>query len=447
MGSDDVTPSALADAGPASGLSPGRLLAFALPAGPSQAVDTPLSVYAPAFYAAQSGMGLGMVGVLFSIARLAEIPLGMMAGAASDRWGGRHRRKFWLALATPVMVIAVWALFSPPASAGAAYLLGWLLALTAGAALFWINHAAWGGEITRDYHGRTGVQGARQAVSVTCTILVLVAPVLIERAGFSGFEALRMRSIAWFAAISLPLSVAAALLWAPERPLHRPSSGQGLREAVQALLGDRLLRILLLANLADSAALGVVTSLFLFLAADAWGLGRLSSLMLLGYLVSGVICLGPIVRLARARAKHRTVAVIAVLLALALPLLLLVPRGAAGWAMACMALLGAPSAVNSALFESLMGDVADADAVLHGRPRTGLFYSLHLIVGRVGRGAAIAAGFGLLNRMGFHPHAANSAGILTGFKLLYVGAPAALQLCIAGLMWRFPFATDPRAAV
>jgi len=272
----------------------------------------------------------------------------------------------------------------------------------------------------------------------------LVAPVVVERAGYSGFEAVRMSSVAWFVALTLPLSLAAALLWAPERPARIAAARRNLQEAVQTLVGDRPLRLLLLAGLCDSIALGIVTSLFLFLASDAWGLGRLSSVMLLGYLICGVLCLGPIVRLARTRSKHRTVAVIAILLALVLPTLLLVTPGAAGWAIAATALLGAPSAINSALFESMMGDVADADAVRHGRARTGLFYSLHLIVNRAGRGVAIAAGFSTLNWVGFHPHAANAPQVISAFKLLYVGAPAVLQLSIAALMWRYPLGRSTR---
>jgi len=437
MGSDEGVPS---EARPPARLSFARLVAFALPAGPSQAIDTPLSVYAPAFYAAQGGLGLGLVGLIFSIARLAEIPLGLAAGAMSDRWGGAQRRKFWMVVAAPVMALAVWAVFSPPARVGGGYLLGGLLALTGATALFWINHAAWGAEVTSDYHARTTVQGARQVISVTCTILVLLAPMLIERAGLPGFETVRMRAVAWFVVIALPLSVATAAVFAPERRARAASAaaGQALGEAVRALGADRALRLLLLADLADSAALGVVTSLFLFLASDAWGLGRLSSLMLLGYLICGVVCLGPIVRMSRKRTKHRTVAVIAVLLALVLPLLLAVPPGGAAWAIAATALLGAPSAVNSALFESMMGDVADAHAARHGQARTGLFFSLHLIVGRVGRGAAIAAAFGALSLIGFHAHGANAPQVIVGFKALYVGAPALLQLCIAALMWRYP---------
>jgi Na+/melibiose symporter-like transporter len=66
-----------------------------------------------------------------------------------------------------------------------------------------------------------------------------------------------------------------------------------------------------------------------------------------------------------------------------------------------------------------------------------------MIMGRVGRGLAVALAFAALERLGFHANAANPAGAVAGFKLIYVGAPVLLQLAIAAMMWSFP---EPRLA-
>jgi Na+/melibiose symporter-like transporter len=134
-------------------------------------------------------------------------------------------------------------------------------------------------------------------------------------------------------------------------------------------------------------------------------------------------------------------------LAAVLPLIALVPAGGVGWAAACMVMLGAPSAVNSALFDSIMGDVAAFDAAKSLRTRTGLFYSLHLIMGRLGRAVSIAICYAILDRIGFHTHAHNTASAIVGFKLLYVVPPMLLQLGIAALMWRFPLDRSAHDAV
>ena len=438
---DDRSVAEPSSTGETKRLSLGRLIAFALPAVPAAAIDTPLSVYAPPFYAGQMGLGLGLVGQLFFISGIAEILIGMGAGAISDRWGGVvRRRRFWMVLATPIVVLAIWRLFAPPANVDGAYLLIWMLVLIVGAVLLQVNHTAWGSEITADYHERTRVQGARQMFGVAGLVLILVAPVLIERAHLGDPERLRMNSVAWFTLLVMPAAVALAVFLAPERrsaTTQPPPRRVG--EALRAMARSHPLRMLLLIDLLDAAALGVVTRMFVFLSDDVWGLGRVTSIMLLCYLVSGLICLGPILRLARGRSKHRAAAMIALCLTAALPLIALVPHGGTGWAIACMVLLGAPSAVNSALFDSMMGDVAAFDAAAGGaRVRTGLFYSLHIIMGRLGRALAIAVCYAILDRIGFHTHMTNAPGVLTGFKLLYVVPPMLLQLAMAALLWRFP---------
>ncbi|HLZ77523.1 MFS transporter [Phenylobacterium sp.] len=421
------------------GLPLGRLIAFAAPAAPISAIDTPISVYLPAFYGGL-GLSLGLVGAAFFIGRIAEIPLALSAGAVSDRFGwAKHRRKFWLAAAAPFGMAAIWAVFAPPDNPSGGYLIGWLLAAVAALTLLSINHVAWGSEATARYHERTRIQASRQIASVAGLVLVLAAPILIERAHPGGADRLRMAAIGGFFVLLLPLTVAAAALLAPERPSPRPAvTRTSLKAAFAALQGDRALRRLLLVDLCDAGALGIVTSLFVFLARDVWGLGRISSLLLLAYVLSGVVFLGPILKAAGGRTKPRTMAWIALGLTLALPAILLVPAGGVAAAVLCVVLLGAPSATNTALLDSMMGDIAAEDAARRGEVRTGLYYALHLIMGRVGRGVAIAVAFALLDRIGFGPNRANAPAAVNAFKLIYVGAPVALQLAIARLTWTFP---------
>ena len=336
-------------------------------------------------------------------------------------------------------MVAIWSLFAPPAAPSGVYLVGWLLAVVVCLTFLGINHVAWGSETAGGYHARTRIQAARQIANVAGLVLVLIPPILIERAHPADADRLRMVAIAGFFLLLLPLTVALAGAFAPERPTPRPPAAPDSRlEGLAALRDNRALRRMILVDLCDAGALGVVTSLFVFLSRDVWGLGRMSSILLLVYVISGVACLAPILKFAGKRSKSRTAAWMALGLACALPLLLLVPAGNVWAAVACVLLLGAPSATNSALFDSMMGDIAVADTKAHGRVRTGLFYALHLIMGRGGRGVAIAAAYAFLERVGFHPNTANAAGAVAGFKLLYVGAPLLLMLVMAALLWRFP---------
>jgi Na+/melibiose symporter-like transporter len=150
-------------------------------------------------------------------------------------------------------------------------------------------------------------------------------------------------------------------------------------------------------------------------------------------------------RLIRGRSKARAAAWMALGVSVALPGLALVPPGGAAIAFVAILLLGFPSAANTALFDSLMGDIAAADARKGGRSRAGLYYALHMVVGRLGRGAAIAVAFWALDRVGFHPGTANPAATADVFRLIYVAAPMGLQLAMAGLLWTYPEPAPERA--
>jgi Na+/melibiose symporter-like transporter len=180
-----------------------------------------------------------------------------------------------------------------------------------------------------------------------------------------------------------------------------------------------------------------VVSLFVLLARDVWGLGRLASPLILAYLIAGVIFLPLLLRVLRGRRKSRAAAALALALVAALPFLLAVRPGNAVAAFAVVALLGAPSVINATFFDSLMADIA-AQAERRGHVQTGGFFALHMLAGRLGRAASLAAAFWVLDRIGFRPGGTNTAAALAGFKAVYVGAPIALQSAIAVLAWRFP---------
>lgn len=424
----------------------GRLIAYALPAAPIVAIDTPIAIYLPSLYASTGALSLSLIGSLILIARMAEIPITLLAGAVSDRLGSPgRRRRLWLSVATPLVMLAIWRLFIPPAQPNSTYLLGWLSVSILGGVTLYLNHIAWGSEAARGYDERSRVQAARQAASVAGLVLVLVPPILIERTHPPDLEAARMAAIAGFFLILLPLCMAIALRFAPERPQIAPDAPLAARGGrptlaalVRTLAADRALRRLILVDLLDSGSIGVVTSLFVFLSRDIWRLGGLTSLLLLAYLGSGLVGLGPVMRLIRGRSKARAAAWMALGVSVALPGLALVPPGGAAIAVVAILLLGFPSAANTALFDSLMGDIAAADARKGGRSRAGLYYALHMVVGRLGRGAAIAVAFWALDRVGFHPGTANPAATADVFRLIYVTAPMGLQLAMAGLLWTYP---------
>src|SRR5688572_3571348 len=102
------------------------LLGYGGLALPLAALNLPLYVYLPTFYSAELGLDLAAVGGVLLLARLFDTVIDPLMGEFSDRVSTPFgQRRPWLVLATPLLLLASWMLFVPPAGAGALYLLAW----------------------------------------------------------------------------------------------------------------------------------------------------------------------------------------------------------------------------------------------------------------------------------------------------------------------------------
>ncbi|WP_293206549.1 MFS transporter [Parvibaculum sp.] len=414
------------------------LFAFALPAAPISAMGLPLVVHLPPFYAGTLGLGLVTVGAIFMLARFWDVFTDPVLGILSDRYETRWgRRRHWIVLSVPIMLLSVYMIFMPPVAVSATYLVFWLFVLYVGWTLLTISHMSWGAELTPDYHERSRVQGAREVALILGMVFVLTLPVLIEQMNPENLAQARVASMGWFVLILLPIAVALAVWRVPERPTPTPVHVP-FKQAVKALVESRPLQVVLAADLLGGVSGGLVASMFLFLAEDALKLGSYSSLMLLGYFISGVCFIPLILFVARRFGKHKTAAASAIFNALTVPLILLVPQGNAVAALTVWALCGVNMAAGPFLFRSLMADVADHDAVVTRQQRTGLFYSLLTSTSKVGAAFAIFIAYSLLDSIGFQAGGENSQAVLDSLRAVYVWPACIISAAVAGILWFYP---------
>lgn len=427
-------------------LSRWTLLAFALPAAPISAMGLPLVVHLPPFYAGSLGLGLTVVGTIFMLARFWDVFTDPVLGIVSDkfetRWG---RRRHWIVLAVPIMMLSVVMIFMPPGGVSAVYLIFWLFVLYVGWTLITISHMSWGAELTPDYHERTRVHGAREVALILGMVLVLTLPVIIEQSNPENLAAARVASMGWFVLILLPIAVGLAVWKVPERPTPRPVHVP-FKQAVGALVSSRPLQIVLAADLLGGMSGGLVASMFLFLAEDALKLGAYSSLMLLGYFISGVCFIPLILAVARRLGKHKTAAASAVFNAMTVPLILLVPAGNHFAALGVWVLCGVNMAAGPFLFRSLMADVSEHDTVVTGQQRTGLFYSLLTSTSKVGAALAIFIAYTLLDSIGFQAGGENSQSVLDSLRAVYVWPACIISAAVAGILWFYPIDEETQVA-
>jgi len=406
------------------------LLAYALPGLPLAALTLPLYIYLPAYYADELGLGLTAVGAILLFARLADVAFDPLAGVLSDRFRTRFgRRKPFLLLATPIVMLALHQLFVPPAGAGAGHLLGWTLLLYLGYTLATLPYWAWGAELSSDYDERSRIVGAREAAVVLGTVVAAALPTLIGESRGAALEA-----VAWLVVATLPLAVGLALWGAPE-PAVAPPQPLAFARAARLIWRNGPFRRLLIAYLLNSAANGLTATLFLLFVEHVLGIPARAPTLLLVYFLCGVASVPIWVWLSGRFGKHRSWAAgmaLCSLFFLAVPFL---GQGDFLPFLAVCVATGFCLGADLALPGSMQADVVDLDRARGGGERAGLFFALWAMATKLALALAVGIAFPLLDLFGFDPA---SGGGTWALAALYAAAPLVIKLCAILPIWRFP---------
>lgn len=418
-------------------LSARQIFAFALPAVPISALGLPLVVYVPPFYGSEMGLGLTVVGTIFTIARVWDIITDPILGAVSDKFvTPMGRRRHWIVLSVPILMVSSYAVFFPSAPVTAVYLMGWMVVLYLGYTLLSISHMSWGAELTDDYNDRARIQGWREFALIFGMLAVLVLPAIVQQVQ-GGEKTAQVGAMGWFILLTLPLLVGVSVTQVSERPVQ-PQPSLGFAQSVRLVSSNRLLQRVLFANLMTGLAIGITGSLYIFFISDVMALPDWSNTVLLLYFVASLLGVPGWIWLSCRIGKHQAFRVAMVWLCLSLPLLLLVPAGNLWGNIVVNSLYGLMGAASPFLLRSILADVTDWDNLQSGAQRTGLYYALLMMTNKFGYAIAVGLTYPLLDGLGYVPEAENAAATLLGVKLLFIIAPVLAAVLAAIALWNFP---------
>lgn len=414
--------------------------AFSLPSIPISALGLPLVVYLPAFYSQDVGLSLTLVGMIFMLVRLGDVLVDPLVGVFTDkfpaRWG---RRRHWLVISVPLLMISCYLLFMPLPGVGAIYLTIILFIVYCGYSLSSITHMSWGAELSADYNERSTIQGAREFALIFGMFTVLTLPAIIENAaGGHGDGFLKMAAMGWFIIILLPVTIGIAVWMVGERAHVRPQHHIPFAEAWAIIIHNRILQRMLVADLLVAIAPSITGALYIFFTAHVFGLAHSASLLLLIYFVAGFVGVPFWIKVAHRFGKHRALSIAMIYGAIVLPLVLLFPRGEFWWLFTGFTLYGLAYGAGSFLLRSVMADVTDYDNLQTGQQRTGLYFSLLSLTGKIGSALAVGITYPILDLIGFDAKGVNTPETLNQLAALYVVMPSIFMLAAAFVMWKFP---------
>jgi Na+/melibiose symporter-like transporter len=399
---------------------------------PLAAMYFPVYVFLADFYAGTYGLALGAIGAVFIAVRLfdgvSDPVMGIVSDRVATRWG---RRRIWLALGCPLVMLAAWRLFVPPEGAGLGSFALWLFLLTLGWTVMLTPYFAWGAELSGDYAERGRVAVWRETVTLVGTIAAAVLYAL------GGDAAAGMANVALLVVAGLPLATALCLARVPE-----PRDWSRARLSIGSIFGvlrsEPLFARLLVAYFVNGAANGLPAGLFVFFASQRIGAPDLAGPLLILYFGAAVLAAPLWPWLLERVSKHRLWCLAMVYASAVFAAVLFLGEGdVIAFAVICV-LSGAALGADLSLPAAIQADLVDLDTATSGSQRTGAFFALWSLATKVALAVSGGVALIVLGAIGFETDGPNDRGALFGLSLLYGLVPVLLKAAAIALMWSFP---------
>ena len=410
----------------------------------------PVLVFVPRFYSSDVGVPLAWVGTAIFAMRIIDVVTDPLMGLISDRTRSRFgRRRPWVLLATPILMLAIYRLFLPPGDADGWYMFVWLTVLSVGTTMILIPYYAWGAELSTDYNERSRITGYRAGAGVAGQLTAQLVPAAALLLWGVGGSAAVLELVGITMLLLMPLCVGLTL-WRTPEPQVQVNSVVPLLSGFKLMLKNGPFLRLFLAFLVGSLGLNITTPLYIFFVADVLGAEDRSIYMLSCFYITNLMSIPCWVWLASKIDKHRAYVLSFVIIACSHPFYLLLGEGDFWWMLPITIATGfAAGGFSQALPNSMKADVIDLDTLHSGENRAALFFSAWSFAQKATAsfGGAIAL-FGLA-WWGFDPTpgAVNGEFEMFGLRLLFSTLPSMFFLGAAAIAWRYPITASRHAQI
>ncbi|MEM8769232.1 MAG: MFS transporter [Pseudomonadota bacterium] len=405
-----------------------RLAAFASIAFPGAGLVLPLAIFLPPFYTKTLGLGLAEVGFVMMLVRIFDIVTDPVMGVIGDRFDSRWgRRRHWLVIALPFMMLGVFMAFMPTGTPTIWYLGFWLVVLYVGSTMVTISHSSWAAELSPSYNERSRIASFNSFAGFAGSLMILLPLAILE---YQGAPPAGRDALAFFGSAVIvlgPLCVFLAVMLVGERPTA-PAPRISLLEGLSAVLKNPHMRQLLIADALAAMPGAVMAGLFIFYQAELVGNAQYNALALITFYLAHMVGIPIWVRLSYRFGKHRTFGIDCLCFCVTTALFFIPGEGDVALFIGFMFMTGFAHSGLQFLLRAMAADVVDYDNVETGGQRTGLYFALLALTAKLGGALAIGITYPLLEQVGFSAQGGNSAETLDWFRIIYVAVPVAAMV-------------------
>ncbi len=409
-------------------LTPRQMTLLSAPSLALAAIGLPLAVQLPDYYAAIVGLPVGVVGLIFMVARLLDIGLDPFIGARMDKTSSRFGRfRPWLLASLVPLLIGVGLLFfAGNADAKWRLFLG-LGFIYIGFSMGVIAQTGWMAALAGHGDQRAPLFAAWQGANIIGMILILALPAIAQVMGYGRTGAVTVMGMGLL--VLIPLSILTCVLWAPE-PVGHTRKGHHLWRTVFA---HKSIRGLLVADLATGFAGGCLGALFQFMFADHLGFGRSAGMMLLVYFIAGLVAAPMWAVYARKVGEFRALILSCLWSSVGIVSIGLIPDGNLLFALPVLIFAGLAYAAPAFLIRAGASRRAAEIRDLTGQDCEATVLALVTMTAKLGYALAIGVSFGLLAWIGFD--ATRPQTDSWQVPLLFVALPLLGNLLCAVVLW------------
>ncbi len=435
----------------------------------------PLAIWLPAHYAGHLGFSLSVIGLIIMLARLTDVVTDPLMGQISDRGRTKFgRRKPYIALGVPLLMISTWFLFAPDEGVGLFYFLFWLTAFFAAATVIQIPFRAWGAELSQNYHVRSQVTAAREFFVLAGLLMAAAVPMVVEIVADGGAiseifgavwrdmigafngdilnrtpsnrAALTGPVMYWLAITIIVLTplLAALILFTVKEPPSRGVERVPLMEGFRHLWRNGpMRRVLIIAFLVISGE-SLRNAVSLFFIRDIVGIPTIGAAYFL-YFIAGIAAIPFWLWLGRRVGKHRaflgTLAFVSFVSACNLFL------GYGDYfAFFCLFLMkGFAFGGLQFLPLAMLADVVDIETARSGGRRAGSYFAVLGLSEKLAAAFFTGIALNIVGLLGYHAsggvEGSTEAGVLA-LRLVYCLGPIALYGLAVPLIWSYPLTAD-----
>ncbi len=422
------------------------MLAYGSLGFPIAVLSYPMTLFLHPHYAGELGLGLAAISTVLLVSRMTDFVTDPLMGWISDHTRTRFgRRKPYLLIGLPVMMLGVWRLFMPEPPVDIWYMLLWNMVVYLGWTIVVLPYNAWGAELSNNYMVRASVTATRQVYVIAgligASVVIWIYQEWLDRADPGEV----LTGIGWTILVMLPASVGLLLLLVPEKPVPTPARQRAWWYELTSMLKIGPFRRMAYVALAIVIGEASRHAVLVFFMEDVLQAGDRIGRTFILYYVMGVATIPLWQHLARRYGKHRSLAIAMTNSALMVLATAFLGAGDYNTFLIFYVLKGASFGAFAYLPLAILADVVDVDTAVTRQKRAGLYFAVFGAIDKIGIAAGMFIALQVLNLTGYNPQLEPSAAGLWMIRLEYAVIPTFFFLLASVLVWNYPLTSDRHA--